>query len=87
MLNTKEAALYLGISPYYLRNMRHDMLNHPGPKFTEGKHPRGKACYYTKEDLDEWAKNHKWKGDGQTLPPKKRKRRSEFLVEGDYLYA
>jgi hypothetical protein len=63
MLTTKQAAEYLGISIYYLRNMRHLIHNHDGPKYTEGFHPRGKACYYTKEDLDSWAKNHRWKKD------------------------
>lgn len=57
-MTTKEAARYLGISYYYLRNLRHNLA---GPHYTEGKHPRGKACYYTKEDCDYWASGHKWK--------------------------
>lgn len=61
MLTTKQAAAYLGISVYYLRNMRHLHHAHSGPKYTEGKHPRGKACYYAKEDLDAWAMDHDWR--------------------------
>lgn len=58
---TKEAAKYLGISPNYLRNMRHLQCNHEGPEYTVDKHPRGKACYYSIKDLDTWSKNHNWK--------------------------
>jgi hypothetical protein len=60
-MTTKQAAQYLGIYAYYLRNMRHLMHAHNGPRYTEGLHPRGKACYYKKEDLDAWAKEHKWR--------------------------
>jgi hypothetical protein len=86
MFNTKEAALYLGLSPYYLRNMRQAMHNHEGPKYTKEKHPRGTICLYSKEALDLWAKNHVRRTPGGKIrKPYKRKRKSEFL-EGDYIY-
>ena len=61
LLTTKQAAEYLGISVYYLRNMRHLMHTHDGPKYQIGLHPRGKACYYSERDLDAWANQHKWR--------------------------
>lgn len=65
MLTTKEAATYLGISLYYLRNMRHFMHSHEGPKFimsTKGKGRRNKRiALYAVQDLDKWKMNHKWK--------------------------
>ncbi len=60
-MTTKEAATYLGISYYYLRNLRHLLHAQEGPRFEVGYHRRSKACYYKKEDLDEWAKSHKWR--------------------------
>lgn len=60
-MTTPEAAKYLGVSEYYLRNMRHLMHNHDGPKCRQGRHRRGTAWYYTVEDLDEWKSTHKWK--------------------------
>lgn len=60
-MTTKEAAQYLCISLYYLRNMRHELHGHNGPNYSVMPERRGKPCYYTKEDLDEWAKNHKWR--------------------------
>jgi hypothetical protein len=67
MLNSKEAAKYLGISVYYLRNMRQLLHNHDGPAFTKG-HGRNKlGTRYKIEDLDKWKKEHKnrkewWRG-------------------------
>lgn len=58
-LTTKQAAKYLGISKEYLRNMRHEQLNHDGPAYTVDKHPKGKACYYEPKDLDSWSSLHK----------------------------
>jgi len=55
---TKQAAEYLNISKTYLRNMRHLQHTYDGPEYQKDKHPRGIACYYTKESLDMWLKNH-----------------------------
>jgi hypothetical protein len=63
MLSTKEAAKYLGISPYYLRNMRHLLLNHDGPAYVEVLRPQGIACKYSVEELDKWKSTHKWRKD------------------------
>lgn len=60
-LTTKEAAAYLGISLYYLRNMRHLLHNHDGPTFEKAKHARGTACYYETTELDRWKHNHSWR--------------------------
>jgi len=60
-MTTKQAAEYLGLSYYYLRNMRHLMHNHDGPPFTYVRHPRGKACYYDIKDLDAWKNRHKYR--------------------------
>lgn len=60
-MTTKQAAEYLGISKYYLRNLRHGLHTYEGPKCRQGKHPRGYAWYYTKEDLDNWKKTHAFK--------------------------
>lgn len=57
-LTTKQAAEYLGLSYYYLRNMRHGLHNFEGPRFTFDKHPRGLACYYLLEDLKNWKAQH-----------------------------
>ena len=62
MLTTSEAARYLGISLYYLRNMRHLMHNHDGPEYIKKACPTGgEAAYYSVESLEKWKKNHKWK--------------------------
>lgn len=61
MMTTKQAAQYLGISVYYLRNLRHLLHQHDGPEYTEGPHLNGIACYYTKEGLDRWAAQHRWR--------------------------
>lgn len=62
-MTTREAAQYLKISMAYLRNLRHGIHNHDGPICTEGRSARGKTWYYTKENLDLWLKNHKWRKD------------------------
>ena len=61
MLTTKAAAEYLGISYYYLRNMRHLLHDFDGPECVKVKHPRGYAYYYSIESLDKWKKEHKWR--------------------------
>jgi Helix-turn-helix domain len=61
MLSTKQAAKYLGLSHLYLRNMRHLLHNHDGPKCYVGRTPRGKAFFYNIEDLDAWAKSHNFR--------------------------
>lgn len=48
---TREAARYLGISYYYLRNLRHEGL---GPNCSPADTPRGPGWFYVKEDLDAW---------------------------------
>jgi hypothetical protein len=60
-MTPKEAAVYLGISVYYLRNMRHEMHAHEGPVYTRVMGKRTKECRYAKEDLDLWAESHKWR--------------------------
>ncbi len=61
-MNTRAAAEFLGISTYYLRNMRQCMHNDEGPKYTVVEHVRGNgACDYKVKDLIKWAQNHKWK--------------------------
>jgi hypothetical protein len=64
---TREAAEYLGISYYYLRNMRHELHNHDGPKFTVEKGRRGPTCMYDQEDLEEWKQSHTWKDVNKEL--------------------
>lgn len=62
-MSTKEAAQYLGLSPYYLRNLRHLLHAFDGPKYSMAKRPGNKRgglmCVYLKEDLDAWAREHK----------------------------
>ena len=58
-MTTPEAAKYLGISKFYLRNMRHLLYTWDGPPCVQIKHPRGMAWDYTKEDLDAWKITHK----------------------------
>ncbi len=60
-MSTREAAKYLGISYYYLRNLRHCMHNDPGPEYTEKRYLRGEGYSYTKEALDAWAKSRVWR--------------------------
>lgn len=64
-MTTKEAANYLGISYYYLRNLRHMLHQHDGPKYIKlprkGKQRGGMACFYTKEALDLWKSTNKWR--------------------------
>jgi hypothetical protein len=48
---TREAAKYLGISYYYLRNLRHEGL---GPNCSPADTPRGPGWFYVKDDLDAW---------------------------------
>lgn len=60
-MTTKEAALYLGISVFYLRNMRQLLHNHDGPKYTLIRYRNGMGYNYTREDLDAWAESHKWR--------------------------
>lgn len=70
-MTTKEAAKYLGISEYYLRNMRHLLHNHNGPKVEFIKNTKGKGnkiiANYLKEDLDVWKSQHKWKKQTKEL--------------------
>jgi hypothetical protein len=58
-MTTPEAAKYLGISYYYLRNMRHLLYSWDGPTCVQIRTPRGPAWDYTKEDLDSWKVTHK----------------------------
>lgn len=60
-MNAKDAAKYLNISEYYLRNMRHQMHIHDGPKCVAIKREKGYGIRYeyTKEDLDVWNMKHK----------------------------
>lgn len=61
-MSEKEAAGYLGISPYYLRNMRHGIHTHEGPPFTfkRGYHNGVQTVYYQHE-LDTWKASHKFR--------------------------
>jgi hypothetical protein len=63
MMTTREAAIYLGLSVYYLRNMRHGIHNHKGPEFMVFKRREGMrggmAYYYHMEELDKWNRLHK----------------------------
>lgn len=67
LLTTREAAEYLRISPYYLRNMRQFMHEHEGPEYQELKGPNGLTCYYTKDQLDKWNSNHKRKSNKRKI--------------------
>lgn len=58
---TEDAAKYLGVSLYYLRNMRHEMHEHSGPAFEYGPGSKGIACYYSKDELDRWKATHKFR--------------------------
>lgn len=64
-MTTKQAAIYLGISTYYLRNMRQLLHRHDGPKFSMVPRPKtsrgGLQCEYNVIDLDQWKREHKWK--------------------------
>lgn len=60
-MNTPDAAFYLGISEYYLRNMRHLMHKHEGPEYTVEKVKNRTMCLYTKEALDKWDQQHRRK--------------------------
>ncbi len=61
MYTTRQAAKYLGISFYYLRNMRRFELNHEGPIGFQVKTRYGLNYQYTKEALDAWAAKHNWR--------------------------
>ncbi len=52
-MTDKEAAEYLNISVHTLRSYRKIKDETNGPKF----HKLGRSVRYTKEDLDNWAKN------------------------------
>lgn len=62
-MNSRQAARYLGLSIYYLRNMRHLLHAHEGPDHTMVKRTFGRGGgmtpEYTKEALDDWASKHK----------------------------
>jgi hypothetical protein len=53
-----KAAQYLGISMFYLRNMRHGLHTHDGPQYIEGIKRGVKCYYYPKEQLDKWKREH-----------------------------
>lgn len=62
MLTTRQAAEFLRISVYYLRNMRQGQHNHDGPTYLMLPGRRNSlTAFYNKELLLEWAKLHKWK--------------------------
>jgi hypothetical protein len=81
-MTTPEAAKYLGISYYYLRNMRHLLYTWDGPNCTQIKHPRGMAWDYTKEDLDSWKNNHKEKMKEARLSNLATKKSGKLVLEG-----
>lgn len=49
LMNTTEAARYLGVKPSYLYKM---MMRRAVPYYKPG----GKLCFFAKEDLDAWLK-------------------------------
>lgn len=60
-LNTKQAAAFLGVSYYYLRNLRQGLHPHDGPKCTPiGANPI-KDYEYEIPALQEWAAKHTWR--------------------------
>lgn len=68
-MSTKAAAAYLGLSYYYLRNLRHQMHQHDGPKYRmrcrkevmKGKGNKGVIAWYEVEDLNAWKASHKFR--------------------------
>lgn len=53
-MNVQEAATYVGVTPGYLNNMRH---NKKGPHFTK----KGHRVVYAAADLDAWNETRKEK--------------------------
>ncbi len=60
-MNTREAALYLGISATYLRNMRQGQHADMGPECSETMYGNVPGFHYTKEACDTWKVGRKWR--------------------------
>lgn len=85
-MNTKQAAKYLGISYYYLRNLRHDMHEHSGPEYTTEPHAKGTQAVYTQEALDAWKATHPFRRKGGKRGTTRHKRLDKFAGKGDNYY-
>jgi hypothetical protein len=58
-MKTKEAAKLLGISSFYLRNLRHGLHPYAGPKCEPVSNDRGFMYWdYKEEDLRAWREEH-----------------------------
>lgn len=80
---TRDAAKYLGISYYTLRNLRHDGL---GPNCSPADIPQGLGWFYVKEDLDAWKASKgqgrpSYFGEGAVELVKKRYMRGDRVVD------
>lgn len=63
-MKSPQAAAFLGISPFYLRNMRHELHTHNGPRYTQCHDSGGRVYYdYAEADLKAWALTHSWRKD------------------------
>ena len=66
LMNTTEAARYLGVKPSYLYKM---MMRRAVPYYKPG----GKLCFFAKEDLDAWLKRvrvkYRQRGHGLSREP------------------
>lgn len=64
-MTTKQAAKFLNISPYYLRNLRQGLHTCEGPRYTMvrriGTQRGGLVCHYAMEDLVIWCSTHRWR--------------------------
>ena len=78
-MTTPEAAKYLGISKYYLRNMRHLLYSWDGPNCTQIRMARGLAWDYTKEDLDAWKTTHKQRMEEARIANKVRRKTGKLF--------
>lgn len=85
LMNTTEAARYLGVKPSYLYKM---MMRRAVPYYKPG----GKLCFFAKEDLDTWLKRVRVKSQdeieseamGYLVSRERNKRFIHFIKQRQY---